>query len=520
MNRWSSVALLVALVVAIGLRWPRLDERPMHNDEAVNAIKFGELWQHGHYKYDPNEHHGPSLIYATAIVSRLTAAPDLQDFSDQRLRWVTVLFGLGLIGLLPLVIDGLGRFATVWAAAFTATSPALVFYSRYYIHELLLVFFTFLALAAGWRYWRSRQLGWILLAGAALALMDATKETFVITLAAAAAAVVINQAWNRYVDASGFPVSAPRLNLWHLGAGFGVWVVVAALLFSSFFSNSAGPLDSLRTYGAWFGRAAGDSPHIHSWTFYLHRLLWFHPAKGPVFSEALILILALIAAIAGFRRQRLSGANASLIRFLALYAFILCVIYSLLPYKTPWCLLTFWHAMILLAGVGVAVVVRPLRWARSRMVLNWLFLAGAGLLAVESWAASVTYASDQRNPYVYAQTSKDILKLVSKVDALATVSSDSTSMLIKVMAPDQDYWPLPWYLRRFERVGWWDRVPEDPFAPVMIVSAGLHARLDEKGTHLMVGYFQLRPEVFFELYVEKALWSTWLAKRPPQPDNS
>src|SRR5262249_23539989 len=152
-------ALLVALAVGVGLRWPRLDERPMHNDEAVNAIKFGELWQHGAYKYDPNEHHGPSLLYATAAVSRLTGAPDFKYFSDKRLRWVTVLFGLGLIGLLPLVIDGLGRSGTVWAAAFSASSPAFVFYSRYYIHEVLLVFFTFLALVAAWRYWRSRQLG-------------------------------------------------------------------------------------------------------------------------------------------------------------------------------------------------------------------------------------------------------------------------------------------------------------------------------------------------------------------------
>src|SRR5439155_17764637 len=178
-----SLILLLVLGVGVVLRWPKLDQRPMHNDEAVNAIKFGRLWEHGGYKYDPNEHHGPSLIYATWALGRLTCAPDIEHFSDQRLRWVTVVFGLGLICLLPLIADGLGRSGTVWAAAFTAVSPAFVFYSRYFIHEILLVFFTFLALAAGWRYWRSRKLGWILLAGAGLGLMDATKETFIISLA-------------------------------------------------------------------------------------------------------------------------------------------------------------------------------------------------------------------------------------------------------------------------------------------------------------------------------------------------
>jgi predicted membrane-bound mannosyltransferase len=36
----------------------------------------------------------------------------------------------------------LGRAETLWAALYLAISPAMVFYSRYYIHEMLLVFFT------------------------------------------------------------------------------------------------------------------------------------------------------------------------------------------------------------------------------------------------------------------------------------------------------------------------------------------------------------------------------------------
>ncbi len=103
----------------------------MHNDEAVNAMKFGPLWQHGDYKYDPNEHHGPCLAYATLAFERLTGAPDFAQFTDARLRGLTVVFGVGLVLLLPLVVDGLGRRGTIWAAFFMALSPAMVFYSRY-----------------------------------------------------------------------------------------------------------------------------------------------------------------------------------------------------------------------------------------------------------------------------------------------------------------------------------------------------------------------------------------------------
>src|SRR5206468_4093392 len=109
------------------------------------------------------------------------------------LRLLTVLFGVGLILLLPLIADGLGRGATFCAAVLTAVSPAMVFYSRYYIHEMLLVFFTLLALCAGWRYIRSRKLGWALLAGAAIGLMQVTKETFIFTLVAAVLALFLNR---------------------------------------------------------------------------------------------------------------------------------------------------------------------------------------------------------------------------------------------------------------------------------------------------------------------------------------
>src|SRR5947207_4740751 len=109
MTRSMTIGVLLAAVVALALRCPRLNERPMHNDEAVNAIKFGQLWERGSYKYDPNEHHGPTLPYVTLLAARLTSTPDFVHLSEIKLRLITVLFGLGLILLVPLVADALGR---------------------------------------------------------------------------------------------------------------------------------------------------------------------------------------------------------------------------------------------------------------------------------------------------------------------------------------------------------------------------------------------------------------------------
>src|SRR5581483_9171081 len=128
MSRSVTLGLLLAVAAALVLRCPQLGVRPMHNDEAVNAIKFRTLWEQGAYKYDPNEHHGPTLFYLTLAWAKCTGAPDFVRFDEARFRLVTVLFGVGLILLLPLVADGLGRQATVVAGILTAISPAMVFY--------------------------------------------------------------------------------------------------------------------------------------------------------------------------------------------------------------------------------------------------------------------------------------------------------------------------------------------------------------------------------------------------------
>src|SRR3954447_25954208 len=205
MNKRFTLALLLIAGLALVFRCVLLNERPMHNDEAVNGIKFGELYSHGTYKYDPEEYHGPTLEYSTLLFERLTAAPDFSHLSEARLRLVTALFGVGMVLLLPLLVDGIGRPALFGPPVFPSIPPAMVFYSRYYIHEMLLIFFALLALAAGWRYWRTRKLGWALLCGASVGLMHATKETFIISLVCAGLALALNQVWNRLLDASGVP---------------------------------------------------------------------------------------------------------------------------------------------------------------------------------------------------------------------------------------------------------------------------------------------------------------------------
>src|SRR5262249_13900768 len=249
----------------------------------------------------------------------------------------------------------------------------------------------------------------------------------------------------------------------------------------------------------------------HPWSFYLQLVAWFHPVRGPVWSEGLILGLAAVGAVAS-----LAGKPSTLHRFLLLYTLLLTAIYSAISYKTPWCLLGFFHCIILLAGVGAAALLDFFRARPVKVIVVTALFVLTAQLSWQAWRASFVYYADRRNPYVYAQTVPDLLNLVHRAEGLARVAPAGYETVIKIIAPDNDYWPLPWYLRRFKHLGWYDDIPPDPFAPIMIVAAKLDARLDDKSDRkwIMVGFTELRPGKFFELYVELELWKKYVDTLP------
>jgi uncharacterized protein (TIGR03663 family) len=503
MNRWVA-GFILAVGVACALRIPELDRRPMHNDEAVNAVKFGELWQHGNYRYDPNEHHGPTLPYLTAACCAVTRAPDYNHLTEARLRMVTVLAGVALILLLPLMRDGLGAGGVMAAAFFTALSPALVFYSRYWIHEELLVLFMFLALVAGWRFVQKPGWGWAATVGLAVGLMQATKETFVLPVAAA-----VGAAWLVHV----FTPRRGQISIaWrYIAAAAGVWLLVWVALFTAFFTHATGLVDSLRTFGAWVQHSRGDSTHAHPWTFYWERLFWFRAPHGPFWTEGIILLLAVTGAASGFYRALRGESHAGLVRFLTFFTVLLGAMYSVIPYKTPWCVLGVLHGLILLAGVGVVVLWRLAESKLDKAMVAAALVIGGAHLGWQAWRASFPLCADSTNPWVYAQTSPDLLNLVGKIKAVA-VAEEGTATPIRVVAMDGDYWPLPWHLREFDHVGWWQANSGEVTEPIVIASQKSDLKLDAQGTRVMVGYFQLRPQVFLELYVSRGLWERYIRR--------
>src|SRR5687767_12116426 len=116
------------------LRFFDLPRKPLHHDEGVNALILGGLVDPPHvYKYDPSNYHGPTLYYLTWLSVEIFGA------TTEALRIGTAAAGLAAVLLLTALHPFIGRVGALAAAALLATSPGAVYFSRYFIHEMLLV---------------------------------------------------------------------------------------------------------------------------------------------------------------------------------------------------------------------------------------------------------------------------------------------------------------------------------------------------------------------------------------------
>ena len=202
-------------------------------------------------------------------------------------------------------------------------------------------------------------------------------------------------------------------------------------------------------------------------------------------------------------------------RYLTCNVAIAAAIFSAIPYKTPWNLLPFYLGAIVVAGIGFSTLVHTTASRAVRAALTATLAIAAGQLGWQAWRASVTYASDPRNPYVYAQTVPDAVRMAMRIRELSAVHPDGARMQVSVIAPPHEQWPLPWYLRTMPHVGYWT-APGDALAlqaPVVVASTDYAAVLDGAlGDAYVSEFFGLRPEVLLTLYIERGLWERFLAR--------
>jgi uncharacterized protein (TIGR03663 family) len=136
---WLIACAAVMLVAAL-VRLYQLELRPMHHDEGVNGFFLNNLIRTGIFRYDPTNYHGPTLYYLTLPLA--VAAERFDIYGTWTVRLLPLIFGLAAVWLTLGLRRYIGSVGALAAGALLALSPGFVFFSRYYIHEMMFVFFT------------------------------------------------------------------------------------------------------------------------------------------------------------------------------------------------------------------------------------------------------------------------------------------------------------------------------------------------------------------------------------------
>ncbi len=511
---------LFCLIFLIGITFRvfDLDRRPFHGDEANQAIKFVQLLEHGEYRYDPNEHHGPSLYYFSLPLTWALGISDSASLDEATLRLTPVLFGvLAMLLFLPLS-PVLGRFGVIVAVLLYATSPAMVFYSRYFIQETLLITFSLGTLVIAWRYLQQPSLIFVVCLGFALGLMHATKETCIVFFAALALA-----AFKMYLVSPGQHTlrELPRaIPYQHIVAASMSALSITLLLYTSFFSHPRGILDAVWAYFDYVPRAEGVGStafHIKPWYYYVSTLFHTQRDVGPRWSEVGILILGGLGFVLAWlpKSNEMKADKAFIyIRFISLYTLLLTMFFSVIPYKTPWNLLGFLLGFILMSGYASQFLHNTFRHFILRSILVLCVVLIAVHLGWQSYHANYRYNADPRNPYVYAHTSSAFMRFVQRVDDIQQVHPQPDTMLIRVIQPDADYWPIPWYLRGMNNVGFYTEIPDLADADMIIIDMALKDDLDAQLSNAyQIETTSLRPGVLRLVYIEQSLWERFMRER-------
>ena len=475
--QWA-VFLTIALL-GLTLRLTHLGARPMHTDEAVNAYIVGEMLAGQSFPYNAADRHGPVLAAMALPLVRAQGAKNFAQLTETELRLTTVLAGTLTLALFGAAVELLGFVPCLAGAVLMATASLPVYYDRYFIHESLFVCATFGFGLGAWRLWQRGSAGNAAVAGGCAAMMLACKETAVIHFAALALAAV----W--FLRTRKSAASGCRLR-WIMVAA-GVFVVLSLALFT-WFGTEWSVLAALKRVGPAYLARANGAGHQKAFGYYAELLV-------GTSSGAMVCALACVG-LWRMIRQRASSA----VEFLAVYTVVIALIYSVIPYKTPWLALNFWLPLVLLAGLGVEML-----WCELREVVKKpAFAMGMGVALVSVAALLIArdtrglvflHPAEQDNAYAYAHTSEDLLGLAPAIDRLAAEHGIATPRIAVIAS---DAWPLPWYLRQYSQTGFWQ--PTEKVADADFYVTTTAEAFDGESRGLRAEFFGLRPGVLVLLW--------------------
>jgi uncharacterized protein (TIGR03663 family) len=241
--------------------------------------------------------------------------------------------------------------------------------------------------------------------------------------------------------------------------------------------------------------------------------------------ESPILIFG-TAGIVHFLKNK--GENASFFMFLSYWAVASLLLYSYLQEKVPWLVVHIVLPFGILAGAYLGYLFPRVPGRRQKNLLGTEKISSgtdknlaseikrsrvhalvAGVLAltliislVQCISVNFYRSMEPDELMTYSQSSLDIRKLMEKIEEF---NQGPETLRISVVDPENLYWPLPWYLRDYEKASYYREPPAKVEYNAIIVPATYQMYKEIPEEKYASYNFSLRPGKEFTLYYDKEL---------------
>lgn len=411
--------LLILLLLTIVSRFLFLTNKPVHFDEGINGWFVMQMKLTGFYKYDPTNYHGPLYFYILAFFETLFGR------SVETLRAVPSVFAV--LSIFVVCYDYFAdRKVRVPLAIFLCLSTAFIFYGRSGIHEMPFVFFQ-LIMAVGLLRWIEGQKDSKAFCLTIVGLwgMMLLKETFAVSLFAWGVAY-LSLGWQ---DVRGLFLKSTWAPVWNRKVRLLMLGLIAAfvLFFSGFMMNPRGVVDFFVAFLPWMKTGSHGNGHEKEFLYWI---------KVLASSEPLVL-LGLATSFVGV----ISKNKA--FRAVSVFSLVQLLVYSLIPYKTVWCILTLvWGFYFSLA---YALVQWKQKWLK---IVLWTLTVVLSILQLRSTYESVyKRPMDMEHPYVYVNSTYDMKDFVDFLESQWMQHPDWKKETIQIGMREQ--WPWPWIFHNY-----------------------------------------------------------------------
>lgn len=417
------------LIIGLGafLRLFLLGIKPPHFDEGINGWFVDQMVKNGFYRYDPTNYHGPLHFYILFLFQTLFGR------NVWAIRLPVVLASILSVHLTLKFEPFVGRKVSRLAALAMAVSPAFVFYGRYSIHEIWLLLFSMLFILGLLGLWQRGTVNYLWCAGMGFAGMVLTKETYIIHVGCAVIAAFVTWVSHKITR---LPDAKPARQTWtyiDLAVVAGVGAAAIIFFYSGAFLNWPGVAGLFKTFATWFKTGSEGAGHDKPWYYWVMLI--------GRYEQPVLLGLALCFLCQFFK-------NLSL-RYLAIYGGGVLLAYSIVNYKTPWCIISIIWPLLFLFGALLVFV--PDVFRRAAYIAAGILLSVSLVLSVR---LNYFRCTTDTEPYVYVQTYNDVWKLTKPLLRLAR-ANPTYYQLVGHLIRTSTY-PLPWMLGDFSRVGYYE----------------------------------------------------------------